>query len=47
MKRELCDDGLLARFVHAAQAELLCAVEETEQGPRLRSGGALHALPAL
>jgi hypothetical protein len=47
VKRTLLADGLLARFGHAAQAELLCAVDETPQGPRLRSGGALHALPEL
>ena len=39
--------GLLARFGHAAHAELLAAVEETPTGPRLRSAGALHVLPAL
>jgi hypothetical protein len=47
VKRELRPDGLAARFTHAAQAELLAAVEDTPQGPRLRCGGALHALPAL
>lgn len=47
VKRALCADGLLARFFHAAQAELLCAVEETSKGLRLRAGGALHALPPL
>jgi hypothetical protein len=45
VKRALHPEGLLARFSHAAQSELLCAVDETPQGPRLRSGGALHALP--
>ena len=47
VKRALAPEGLLARFSHAAQSELLCAVEETRQGPRLRSGGALHALPSI
>ncbi|HVN37933.1 MAG TPA: hypothetical protein VMW19_07120 [Myxococcota bacterium] len=47
VKRELVRDGLLARFFHAAQSELLCAVEETSAGPRLRMAGALHPLPPL
>jgi hypothetical protein len=47
VKRELAREGLLARFFHAAQSELLCAVEETSEGPRLRMGGALHRLPPL
>ena len=47
VKRELLPAGLLARFFHAAQAELLCAVEESAQGPRLRAGGVLHPLPGL
>jgi hypothetical protein len=47
VKRDLQPDGLLARFFQAAQAELLCAVEECAAGPRLRAGGALHPLPAL
>ena len=37
--------GLPARFLHAAQAELLHAVEETPDGLRLRAAGGLHALP--
>ena len=36
MKRALVPQGLPARFAHAAQVELLGAVEETPQGPRLR-----------
>jgi len=36
VKRELVPEGLLARFTHAAQADLLTAVEETADGPRLR-----------
>jgi hypothetical protein len=47
VKRDLVGGGLLARFFHAAQSELLCAVEETSAGPRLRMGGALHPLPPL
>ena len=47
IKRDLRAGGLLARFFHAAQAELLCAVEEGAEGPRLRAGGALHPLPEL
>jgi hypothetical protein len=47
VKRDLAPGGLLARFGHAAQAELLCAVEERPEGPRLRAGGAWHALPGL
>jgi hypothetical protein len=47
VKRGLHAPGLLARFFHGAQAELLCAVEETAQGPRLRCAGELAALPEL
>jgi hypothetical protein len=47
VKRALAPAGLLARFLHAAHAELLCAVEETPDGPRLRASGRLHALPTL
>lgn len=47
VKRDLAEGGLLARFGHAAQAELLGAVEETAQGPALRLAGALRALPPL
>ncbi len=39
--------GLPARFTQAAQAELLLAVEDTSQGPRLRLGDVLHAIPEL
>ncbi len=38
--------GLPARFFHAAQAELLDAVEDGPQGPRLPLAGALRHLPA-
>ena len=47
VKRELVAEGLLARFSHAAQAQLLCAVEESEAGPRLRIAGRDVVLPAL
>lgn len=45
VKRDLAPEGLLARFGHAAQAELLCAVEERPEGPRLRAGGAWWEIP--
>jgi hypothetical protein len=47
VKRGLAADGLLARFSHAAHAELMQAVEE--QGGRLllRMGGVPHPIPAL
>jgi hypothetical protein len=47
VKRALEPAGLPARFRHAAQAELLQAVEEGEAGPMLRLTGRLHALPSL
>jgi hypothetical protein len=47
VKRALEQEGLLARFTHAAQAELLHAVESTPSGMRLRIGGDWHALPDL
>jgi hypothetical protein len=47
VKRALVPQGLPARFAHAAQAELLGAVEETPEGPRLRLRDALVALPDL
>ena len=48
VKRELAPpDGLVARFGHAAQAELLAAVEGPEDAPRLRLGGRSVALPPL
>ena len=37
----------LARFRHAAQAELLCAVEEGPEGPRLRTDAGPIPLPEL
>ena len=47
VKRGLTPSGLPARFLHAAQAELLVAVEETPGGPKLRLAGVLHDLPEL
>ena len=47
VKRELVAAGLLARFTHAAQAQLLGAVEEGSDGPRLRIAGRAVPLPAL
>ena len=45
VKRRLAA-GLLARFSHPAQADLLAAVEETPLGPQLRAAGRLIGLPA-
>jgi hypothetical protein len=48
VKRALAPpEGLLARFTHAAQAELLQAIDATPSGMRVRIGGAWHALPEL
>ena len=47
VKRDLSAAGLLARFGHAAQAELLAAVEEHAGQARLRIGGREVALPQL
>jgi len=47
IRRDVRAGGLLARFIHSAQAELLGAVEEGAEGPRLRVRGALHPLPPL
>jgi hypothetical protein len=47
VKRALVPEGLSARFHHAAQAELLCAVEEGSAGPCLRIAGTATPLPAL
>jgi hypothetical protein len=47
VKRDLHPEGLRARFQHAAQAELLHAVEETAAGHILRIGGARVPLPEL
>jgi hypothetical protein len=45
VKRELVPGGLPARFTHAAQAELLAAVDETEEGPVIRLEGRLRRMP--
>jgi hypothetical protein len=42
VKQDLAPGGLLARFTHAAWAQLLEAVEETSEGPALRLAGRLH-----
>jgi hypothetical protein len=47
VKRDLAPGGLPARFHHAAQAELLAAVEEGPAGPTLRVGRARVRMPAL
>jgi hypothetical protein len=47
VKRDLHPDGLLARFHHAAQSELLCAVEEGPEGPALRTSAGAVPLPDL
>jgi hypothetical protein len=47
VKRALAPRGLLARFAHAAQAELLHAVEASPSGMRLRVGGVWQWLPEL
>ena len=47
VKRDLAPGGLLARFERAAQAELLCAVDDGPQGMRLRIDGAWRVLPDL
>jgi hypothetical protein len=47
VKRDLAPEGLLARFEHAAQAELLHAVEEAPGGMRLRIGRAWSTLPEI
>jgi hypothetical protein len=47
VKRSLDPDGLLARFCHAAQADLLHAVEDDEAGWMLRVGGRRVRIPDL
>jgi hypothetical protein len=45
VKRDLVAEGLAARFTHAAQAELLNAAEEGQDGqPTLRLRSTLHPL---
>lgn len=46
VKRDLHPDGLIARFQHAPQAELLHAVEDTPAGYFLQIGGLRFSLPA-
>jgi len=45
VKRDLVPEGLPARFVHSAQAELLEAVEPDVSGPVLRWAGRRTPLP--
>jgi len=47
VKRDLAPGGLLARFTHAAQADLLNAVDASRSGVRLRVGGVWRDLPDL
>jgi hypothetical protein len=47
VKRDLAPEGLPARFSHAAQSDLLLAIDETPDGMVLRMGGRRHPLPAL
>ena len=47
VKRELVPEGLLARFTHAAQAELLAAVEEREGRVGVCVGGEWTRMPDL
>jgi hypothetical protein len=47
VKRELVPGGLPARFTHAAQAELLSAVDDGADGPVVRIGGRLLPMPQL
>lgn len=47
VKHDVAPDGLLARFTHGAQGQLLEGVEDTPNGPALRLAGHLHPLPDL
>jgi len=47
VKRALAPGGLPARFTHAAQAELLGAVDETSEGLVIRLKGRLRPMPPL
>jgi hypothetical protein len=47
VKRSVAPEGLAARFLPAAQAELLLGVEEGPDGPVLRLAGGLRDLPPL
>ena len=45
VKQDLVPAGLLARFRQGAQAELLLAVEEGQEGLGVRLSGRFHGLP--
>jgi hypothetical protein len=47
VKRGLVPGGLPARFSHAAQAELLCAVDDGADGPVIRIEGRSQPMPQL
>ena len=47
VKRALSPEGLLARFSHGAQAELLVAIEPDGAGFALALGGRRERVPAL
>jgi hypothetical protein len=47
VKRDLVPEGLLARFRHAAQSDLLLAIDESRDGMVLRMAGRRHPLPVL
>jgi hypothetical protein len=47
VKRALAPAGLLARFTHSAQAELLAAIEPDGAGYALALGGRRERVPAL
>jgi hypothetical protein len=47
VKRDLVPQGLPARFSHAAQSDLLLAIDETRDGMVLRMAGRRHPLPVL
>ena len=47
VKCGLLSGGLPARFTHAAQAELLGAVEESTEGPVIRLAGRRQPMPPL
>ena len=47
VKRDLIPEGLPARFMHAAHAELMNAVDPDAAPPALRLAGRLETLPEL
>ncbi len=47
VKRALAPEGLLARFEHSAQAELLAAIEPDDAGFALATGGRRERVPEL